>query len=404
MRKLPPVGTRLHWRELAAAWREAEQGEALLETALAERIPCTRAFLFGSGRAALAATLAALRQMREGDRVIVPAYTCWSVAASVVRAGLRVLPVDVLPTTIDYDYDQLNKLDWRGVLAIVSPNLFGLPGELTHLEELAEDRGVFLIDDAAQCLGAQADGRPVGSFGAAGIVSFGRGKNVTALGGGAALVNDPELAAALAGPLDSYRDQPPPTGWDIALKGGAMSLALSPSFYGYAEMVPGVTVGQTVYEPNFPTAAMGSARAALATLVLQRLDDLNRMRANLAAWIDHELKPLRGLVLVRPKAGNVPAWLRRPLLLQESGKRDALLAALQGAGFGASAMYPAPLPAIAELAPDLDLRAAPFAGARRLADSLLVLPLVEGITNADLKRLGEVVQEIMGRRLGERWV
>ncbi|NLH51029.1 MAG: DegT/DnrJ/EryC1/StrS aminotransferase family protein [Myxococcales bacterium] len=404
MRKLPPVGTRLQWHELAAALRDAEQGEARLEAALAARIPCARVFLFGSGRAALAALLTALKKLRAGDRVIVPAYTCWSVPAAVVRAGLRVLPVDVLPTTIDYDYDQLSRLDWRGVLAIVSPNLFGLPGELNHLAELAEDHDAVLIDDAAQCLGGQADGRPVGSHGVAGIVSFGRGKNVTALGGGAALVHDEDLAAAMAAQGDVLRDGPPPTGLDVALKGGAMRFALEPSLYGFAEMAPGVTVGRTVYEPNFPATAMGGARAAVAVAVLRRLDEINHQRANLAAWIDQFLKPLRGLVLVKPGVGNVPAWLRRPLLTQEVGKRDALLAGLQSVGIGASAMYPAPVHAIEELAPDLDLRAAPFAGAQRLADSLIVLPLVEGILQQDLEKLGVVVTEVMGRRLGERWV
>jgi len=403
MRKLPPVGTRLRWSEVAATLRDHPAAEPHLCEVLG-RLLGGRAFLFGSGRAALTATLTALRRCRAGDRVIVPAYTCWSVPAAIVRAGLRVLPVDMKPGEIDYDFEQLARLAWDNVLAVVSPNLFGLPGDLLQLEGLAEDRGVPVIDDAAQCLGGSLDERLVGSFGVAGILSFGRGKNVTALGGGAAVIRDENLAAALDEAAGEFVTEPAPGGLTMALKGLTMRLALSPTLFGTAEKLPGVRVGVTTYDPAFPLPAFGAARAALALQILPRLADINQRRANLAARIDRAIKPLRGIVLPRPRSGATPAWLRRPVLTIEEGKRDALLAAIQRSGIGATAMYPAPVHHIEALAGDLDLRAAPFAGAERLAANLIAVPLVEGTLNADIEKLGAAITSVMGRRIGEKWV
>jgi dTDP-4-amino-4,6-dideoxygalactose transaminase len=403
MRKLPPVGTKLRWPDLLATLRADAQSEERFAALLAELIPHERAFFFGSGRAALAALLVATRRLRAGDRVIVPAYTCWSVPAAIVRAGLRVLPVDIKPGQLDYDFDKLGEMSWRDVVAIVSPGLFGLPSDLERLAGMAEAHHAVMIDDAAQCLGARTGGRPAGSFGSAGLLSFGRGKNITTLGGGAALVHDPDLAAALADTADAFRGDPAPTGFQLAAKGGAMSLALSPELYGLAEQFPGVSVGRTVFEPNFETAAFGPGRAAIGEQLLPRLPEINKRRGTLVQWLDHFLQQKHGVVLPTVRQGANAAWLRRPILTQEIGKRDALLAAIRAAGIGATAMYPAPVAAIANLDPDLDLRAAPFPGAQRVASSLIALPLTEGATKDDLERLSAAVGEVMGRKVGERW-
>jgi dTDP-4-amino-4,6-dideoxygalactose transaminase len=396
LRKLPPVGTRLRWRELAAGWQAPIAAEARLAAALRQRLAAERVYLYGSGRAALAALLAAARVIRPGEAVVAPAYTCWSVAAAIKRAGLRVLPADVDAAGGDFDFERLAQMDWRDVVAVVSPGLFGLPGDLRRLEALAEEKGVVMIDDAAQCFGAAVDGRPAGSFGDAGILSFGRGKNLTALGGGAALVRHPALVLELNKTADAWRTEPAPTGWQIAARGAAMRLALSPFLYSLAEKMPGVRVGQTVYDPGFPTAAMGAARAAVAATALGRLDKINADRAQRAALLDAALAPLPGLTLPQPRAGASPAWLRRAVLVNDPAQRGALLAAWQAAGIGATGMYPAPLAAIPALAGDLDLRAAPFPNAERVAASLIALPVGEGLNRRTARRIADVAARILG--------
>ena len=103
------------------------------------------------------------------------------------------LVCDIDKETLSYDREQLESIDFDNVLAIVSSSLYGLPNDLSGLEELAQAKGVYLIDDAAQCLGATVRGRPVGGFGDAGILSFDKGKVITSLNGGAIVTSDPSL-------------------------------------------------------------------------------------------------------------------------------------------------------------------------------------------------------------------
>ncbi len=217
-------------------------------------------------------------------------------------------------------------------------------------------------------------------------------------------MRDSELASALATVADQFRSEPAPEAWRVAGKGAAMSTLMSPTFFGLAENLPGVHVGRTVYEPQFPTPAMGPARAALATRVLERLDRLNQRRGQLAEMIDRVLGEHHALALPRARSGAVPAWLRRPVLVPEPERRDELTAALQAAGIGATAMYPAPVHQIPGIEADLDLRGAPFTGAERLAASLIALPLVDSLTRADIDTIDRVVRAALGRRKADRWV
>ncbi|MCG8081161.1 MAG: DegT/DnrJ/EryC1/StrS family aminotransferase, partial [Candidatus Thiodiazotropha taylori] len=119
----------------------------------------------------MTALLAAVKLQNSGndrDEVIIPAYTCYSVASSVINAGLRIRLCDIDPRTLSYDEQQLRQLDFSRVVGIVSANLYGLPNDLPMLEKLAESEGILLIDDAAQSLNAKIDGRYLGSFGDAG--------------------------------------------------------------------------------------------------------------------------------------------------------------------------------------------------------------------------------------------
>jgi perosamine synthetase len=83
----------------------------------------------------------------------------------VARAGLVIRLCDVDPKTLDLDLNALARLDLSRVLCIVPSGLYGLPGYLGALEQIAWDSGASLVDDAAQCLGATKDGRPCGTFG-----------------------------------------------------------------------------------------------------------------------------------------------------------------------------------------------------------------------------------------------
>lgn len=153
-----------------------------------------RGWLVSTGRAAMTLAFAAMKRAAGDPRrveIVLPGYTCYSVPAAVERAGLVPRICDVDPVTLTPDLDSLAGVDFSRVLAVVSANLYGLPNDLEATESLARHHGIFMLDDAAQALGARYRGRPAGNFGDVGLYSFDKGKNITTLQGGA-LVADSE--------------------------------------------------------------------------------------------------------------------------------------------------------------------------------------------------------------------
>jgi dTDP-4-amino-4,6-dideoxygalactose transaminase len=143
------------------------------------------ALLCGSGSLALELALRAC-EVQPGDEVVLPAFCCSAVVAPVLSLGAVPVLADVgeeLNLTVETAAATLT----RKTRAIIVPHLFGNPADIEAIVELADARNIRVIDDAAQALGATIDGQPVGSFGDAGVLSFGREKVCFGLGGGVLL-------------------------------------------------------------------------------------------------------------------------------------------------------------------------------------------------------------------------
>jgi dTDP-4-amino-4,6-dideoxygalactose transaminase len=153
-----------------------------LRSAVIGRLGVEDALLCGSGSLALEIALRACG-VRAGDEVVVPTFCCTSVVSPILAVG-------ALPVLADVGED-LNISAKTVALALtqktkvsIVPHLFGNPADINTIVELARGSNIRVIDDAAQALGASIDGRPVGSFGDAGILSFGSEKVCFGLGGG----------------------------------------------------------------------------------------------------------------------------------------------------------------------------------------------------------------------------
>ena len=124
----------------------------------------------------------------------IPAYTCFSVAAAVVRTGLKIYPVEIDPHTLDFDFSQLDAVPGEKLLCIIPSNLFGLLNDLPRIRQAAQAKDAFVLDDAAQALGATRNGQFAGTEGDVGLYSLGRGKAVTTIEGGLIVTNSEEIA------------------------------------------------------------------------------------------------------------------------------------------------------------------------------------------------------------------
>lgn len=348
------------WPELeAAAARVLRSGRYVLgpevEALEAEVAAlCGARFAVGvsSGSDALLAALMAL-DVQPGDEVVTTPFTFISTAEAVHRLG-------AVPVFADID-DAFN-LDPHAAAAAITDrtrallpvHLFGRVADLGPLREAAAARGLPIVEDACQAIGARdADGRAAGSLGAAGCFSFFPTKNLGAFGdGGIVTTDDPELADRLR------------------------------------------LVRQHGSRPKYVHAVLGGnfrldpLQAALLRVKLPHLDAWTRARAaNVDAW--RRALSERGLDQVRvPDPGpGVHAWNQLCVLASD---RDALREHLRLAGVATEVYYPIPL----HLQPcfrHLGHHPGDLPRAEAAAASILALPVFPGLRADEIERAADAV-------------
>jgi dTDP-4-amino-4,6-dideoxygalactose transaminase len=167
------------------------------ETAFAGYVGAGGAVGVSSGTAAIELSLRAIGLM-PGDEVITTAHTFIATAEAISNAGGRPVFADVERDTFNLDPDRVEELVTDRTRAILPVHLYGHPADLTALKEIAERRSLYLIEDAAQAVGAEIDGRRCGSIGHLACFSFYPGKNLGAYGdAGAVTSDDPDLLARI---------------------------------------------------------------------------------------------------------------------------------------------------------------------------------------------------------------
>lgn len=159
---------------------------------LEERTGSRRALLTHSCTAALEMA-AILSEVGPGDEVIMPSYTFVSTANAFVLRGATPVFVDIRRDTLNLDEKLVAAAVTDRTRAIVPVHYAGIPCEMDVFSQLSEDRGLWLIEDAAQALQSKWKDRALGSIGHMGCLSFHETKNVISGEGGALLVNDERL-------------------------------------------------------------------------------------------------------------------------------------------------------------------------------------------------------------------
>jgi perosamine synthetase len=309
------------------------------ERLVAQACGVEHALAVSSGTAALHLAVLALG-VGPGDEVLVPAYTFPATANVVALSGATPVLVDVDPSTLVLDPAKLAV--GPRTKAILAVHLFGRPVDWRALPD-----DVPVIEDAAGALGASWQGRPCGSLGTLGCLSFHPRKIVTTGEGGAVTTNDPELAAAVA----QLRNH----GW--------RTLGDMP--------VPGF---------NY---RLSDVLCALGIPQLERLDELHTTRAHIAAGYAERLCD----VVETPSAaeGDVHGWQAYVVL---TDRRDEALDALRAEGIeaqiGTFALH--------RLAAYADQ--GPFPGADAAFERALALPFHTRITEDDQDRVARVLTEL----------
>jgi dTDP-4-amino-4,6-dideoxygalactose transaminase len=237
---------------------------AAFEAAFAAWVGAPHAVAVASGTAALHAALAAVG-VGPGDEVIVPSHTFVATPLAVLHAG-------ALPVFCDVGDDQT--LDPRAIDGLVTPrtravlavHLYGVTCDMGRIVERARERGIFVLEDCAQALGAEWKGRRAGTLGQAGCFSFSQVKHLTTAGeGGMVTTADAGIASRVRSIADLGRERS-----------------------GDASVLPHVRMGWNYH--------LTEVQAAVGIAELERLEEWNLgRRKGFARAYDHAFAQLRGV-------------------------------------------------------------------------------------------------------------
>lgn len=165
-----------------------------LEHEIADYCQAAHCIGVSSGSDALLISLMAL-DIGAGDEVITSPYTFFATGGAIARVGAKVVFVDIDPQTFNIAPQQIEDRITPRTKAIVPVHLYGQCAEMEPINAIAARHGLAVIEDAAQALGAEYQGRRAGSLGTVGCFSFFPSKNLGACGdGGAVTTNDGQLA------------------------------------------------------------------------------------------------------------------------------------------------------------------------------------------------------------------
>lgn len=360
----PTAGLPLHLRDLFPARAER------FPISLAEFLDVSTVGVECSGTASLIVILETLKRLSPRTTVIIPAYTCPLVVFAIVKSRLQFQICDIRPDNFDLDPEALSRLCNHDTLAIVPTHLGGRVADLHPVIALARQCGAYVIEDAAQALGARYKGESVGLQGDAGFFSLAAGKGLSIFEGGVWVAADAALRAELR--QTSQQLIPSHLGWEalrcVQLAGYTVAYRPDRLRYIYGNSLrralrrgdPVAATGD-YFSSRIPLHRVCTWRQAVGSRALLRLADFQRDLARQAARRLPALTSIPGLTVLTDPPGATGTWPLFMLNLPNEKLREQVLAELWGAGLGVARMFAYALPDYEYLRPWVGKQSVPNA-------------------------------------------
>lgn len=280
----------------------------LLEKELAEQLKVPYAKAHCNGTSALISGFFAL-DLPRGSEILAPSFTAWATTAPMHLFGYVPVFVDISPRTMTFDLAYAKKKLTARTRAIVPQHSFGNPCDMDEICAFAKERGLLVMEDAAQAQGASLKGKAMGTWGDIGAYSFQSSKIIPAVEGGAGVYQTREH-------------------YERATMFGAYELAST-----FPQDSPYRTYAGTGMGPKFRIHPLG---AALARWQLRRMEASNELADRQVRKLTDRLVELPGLSrpYTRPDARRV-YWSGHMLFVDEAKvgcKKDTLIKALRAEG------------------------------------------------------------------------
>jgi dTDP-4-amino-4,6-dideoxygalactose transaminase len=280
------------------------------EEGISKFVSSRYATAMSSGTTALHAALVAA-EVSQGDEVIIPSFTFVSAAEATLLTGAKPVLADIDLETYTISIDSIKENLSSRTKAIIATHLYGLPADIDPIKELANEKGLVLIEDAAQALGAEYQGKRIGSLGDMTCFSFYATRNLSTGEGGMVTTNDGEYNERLR------------------------------AFRCHGELKR--------YESSYlgTNYRMTEIQAAIGVAQLSKLSKFLSKRRRNASILTGELAGLSDIQLPIEPEGRTHSWnlytIRIKIGGRHSTKRDKIVKNLLRKGIQAGVYYPLPI-------------------------------------------------------------
>jgi dTDP-4-amino-4,6-dideoxygalactose transaminase len=353
-----------HKAEIDAAMQEAAAAARYilgpnvkaLEADLAGYCECRHAAGVANGTDALHLALRALR-VGPGDEVITTPFTFVATTEAIGIVGARPVFVDIVPDTFNIDPAAVAAAVTPRTKALLPVHLYGQPADMDPILTTARRHGLFVVEDAAQAIGATYRGKKVGSLGDIGCLSFFPSKNLGAFGDGGMCVSNDE---ALYGRVEMLRRH-----------GGKVK-------YHHSEL--GLN------------SRLDELQAAILRVKFRHLESWTEARRALAYRYNELLKDVPGVTTPKEMPGVRAVYHQYTIRVPD---RDRVQARLREAGVETMVYYPVPLH-LQEVHAEFGYATGAFPHAEEAAKTCLSLPLYPELTDELQDRVVAAVKAAVG--------
>ncbi|HEX6343336.1 DegT/DnrJ/EryC1/StrS family aminotransferase [Umezawaea sp.] len=330
------------------------------EDTFAEIAGVKHAVAVNNGTTALVAAIQAL-DLRPGDEVVTSPFTFIATLNAILEAGATARFADIREDDFCVDPDAMAEAVGPRTKVLMPVHLYGQTADMGKIAPIAEERGLALVEDAAQAHGAKFDGRPAGSFGL-GCFSFYATKNITTGEGGIITTDDD----AVNEKLRILRNQGMRQRYEYVMAGHNYRLT--------------------------------DLQAAVAIPQLAKIDQITAKRKENAATLSEGLAGVPGLVTPTELPGRSHVWHQYTVLLTEDAAltRDEFSAKLTERGIGNGIYYPKLVTDYACYQDNPNVIASETPVAKRVTEQCLSIPVHAGLTDDELATVVGTVREVLG--------
>ena len=294
------------------------------------------------------------------------------------------------------------------LLAIIPVHLFGLHSNITRVRTLMNGPDVTIIEDAAQTMGGEWDGKKLGTLGDVSFFSLGRGKALSTVEGGIILTDREDIAEKIMSRIMGIPGYSIIDVLKLFFNAISLSLFLHPALFWIPKSIPFLKLGETIYDPEFKIKKMSLFQAGLARDWQNKLKKFKKTRAKYSKlWLQATQATRATQATQATRATQVtqltqatqatqvtqfPDLIRFPVRVDDQSLRNKILRESEHNGLGIMPTYPDSIDGIKEF--QREFKGQHFPKAKEAAHNLITLPIHSFVTEKNIAKITALLSQL----------